>query len=652
MAVGEAGTEEPKRTGARGSRRVGSAMARTPAAVGMQVWRSRVRGQCRGPTPRPRSASARSSGRPSSGASWRTCPSAPFCRWARLLDGRGAHGRGGRGRVKTFTIGFAGHTEYDERAHARWWRSASRPSTRSSWSSRSARPRRPAGLAPRRAVRRLVGRADVPALGADTHEGDGCPQRDGGDEVFAGYLRLYGGASRSECRARRSGRWPGSWGSYRARRSQAPPPLRKRFAEVGVCPCWNATCLERVLHGGSAGFAEAGSGASLDRERLLESFRASYAAGEGSTLARLLQLNFETYLLDDLLVKMDRMSMAHGSRRGRPSSTRRSWSSARRCPTGSGCASARKVLLRRAMKGILPESILTRGRWASAPRSGLVPERPRRLRARALLDPASPIYEYLRPEPVAGLLQRHGAATADLSAQIWALLTLESWLRQERGWGAMTRKPAPTRTCSNSPTTRSGDRGRGAVRESAAGGAACELRVLARAEIGPPYQRDGGDPEAGSSCSSLNSTSWATLSCPTSRGGGARGCRRCRRARGHPGPRLGLRDPLALDREDRSRQEAAGLRSPRRGHAWLINPRRGRSRCSVGTVGAESWSRPTPTTPSSAPSPSTRSRSTSFTCGARSGPPGRGRTATAREGSSTPSRLPTRTTSTPRGVTR
>ena len=27
-----------------------------------------------------------------------------------------------------------------------------------------------------------------------------------------------------------------------------------------------------------------------------------------------------------------------------------------------------------------------------------------------------------------------------VSAQIWALLTLESWLRQEKGWGA--RRPA------------------------------------------------------------------------------------------------------------------------------------------------------------------------------------------------------------------
>ena len=88
------------------------------------------------------------------------------------------------------------------------------------------------------------------------------------------------------------------------------------------------------------------------------------------------------------------------------------------------------------MKGILPDSIMARGKmgfgaplgaWFRSDLEGLVRER--------LLDPASPIYEYLRPEPVAALVKRHGSAAADLSAQIWALLTLESWLRQEKGWG-------------------------------------------------------------------------------------------------------------------------------------------------------------------------------------------------------------------------
>jgi asparagine synthase (glutamine-hydrolysing) len=95
-----------------------------------------------------------------------------------------------------------------------------------------------------------------------------------------------------------------------------------------------------------------------------------------------------------------------------------------------------KLLLRRAMREILPQSILARGKmgfgaplgaWFRSDLQGFVRER--------LLDAGSPLHEYLRRDAVATLVARHGSASADLSAQIWALLTLESWLRQERGWG-------------------------------------------------------------------------------------------------------------------------------------------------------------------------------------------------------------------------
>ena len=95
-----------------------------------------------------------------------------------------------------------------------------------------------------------------------------------------------------------------------------------------------------------------------------------------------------------------------------------------------------KLLLRRAMRDILPRSILNRGKmgfgaplgaWFRSDLSGFVRER--------LADPQSPLYEYLRRDAVLAVIERHGAARADLSAQIWALLTLESWLRQEKGWG-------------------------------------------------------------------------------------------------------------------------------------------------------------------------------------------------------------------------
>jgi asparagine synthase (glutamine-hydrolysing) len=261
---------------------------------------------------------------------------------------------------------------------------------------------------------------------------------DGGDEVFAGYLRLYGGALSERVPRAAFGALAGLLGLL-PEPADRKHPLRfaKRFAEAGRLPLlerylrWNAYFtddLPRLLR------PELVSG--TGRERLLESFAASYAAGTGSTLARLLQLNFETYLLDDLLVKMDRMSMAHGLEARSPFLDTAVVEFGAALPDrlrmrlGKG-----KLLLRRAMRAILPPQILARGKmgfgaplgaWFRSDLQGFVRER--------LLEPKSPIYEYLQREAVEAVVARHGTARADLSAQIWALLTLESWLRQERAW--------------------------------------------------------------------------------------------------------------------------------------------------------------------------------------------------------------------------
>jgi asparagine synthase (glutamine-hydrolysing) len=217
-------------------------------------------------------------------------------------------------------------------------------------------------------------------------------------------------------------------------------PLRfaKRFAEAGRLPFaerylrWNGYFTDGLLD-----VLRPELHPHAHRDRVLESFTRGLE-GEESALARLLQLNFRTYLLDDLLVKMDRMSMAHGLEARSPFLDTAlvefgaSLPDRLRMRMGKG-----KILLRRAMRGILPESILARGKmgfgaplgaWFRGELDGLVRER--------LLDPQSPIYGYLKHEPVAALVARHGSAAADLSPQIWSLLTLESWLRQEKSWGA------------------------------------------------------------------------------------------------------------------------------------------------------------------------------------------------------------------------
>jgi asparagine synthase (glutamine-hydrolysing) len=347
--------------------------------------------------------------------------------------------RAATGRVKTFTIGFAGHAKYDEREHAKVV------------ANRFATDHTEFVVEPKALdlVDRLVYHHDGPfgdSSAMPTYLLSELTRSrvtvalngDGGDEVFAGYLRLYGGAL-SERVPRGAFRVASRLIGLLPEPSDRSHPLRfaKRFAEAGSLPL-----LDRYLRWCACFTADLPGLLSpelvreLDSERLLASFREGYASGHGSTLARLLQLNFETYLLDDLLVKADRMSMAHGLEARSPFLDTAvvefgaSLPDRLRMRLGKG-----KILLRRAMRGILPESILQRGKqgfgaplgaWFRSDLDGFVRER--------LLDVQSPLYAYLRREAVEAVLARHGSACADLSAQIWALLTLESWLRQERGW--------------------------------------------------------------------------------------------------------------------------------------------------------------------------------------------------------------------------
>ncbi len=348
--------------------------------------------------------------------------------------------RAAAGRVKTFTIGFAGGTDYDEREHARVV------------AERFATDHTEFEVEPKalELIDRLVWHHDGPfgdSSAIPTYLLSELTRTrvtvalngDGGDEVFAGYLRLYGGVL-----SERFPRWAFDVAAGAMRLLPEPRdrrhPLRfaKRFFEAGRLPLaerylrWNGYVTDGLVD-----LLRPELRPHAERTRILESYTRELE-GPGSTLSRLLQLNFRTYLLDDLLVKMDRMSMAHALEARSPFLDTAvvefgaSLPNRLRMRFGTG-----KVLLRRAMKGILPESILARGKmgfgaplgtWFRGELDGLVRER--------LLDPQSPLYAYLRPEPVAALVERHGSGAADLTPQIWALLTLESWLRQEKGWGA------------------------------------------------------------------------------------------------------------------------------------------------------------------------------------------------------------------------
>jgi asparagine synthase (glutamine-hydrolysing) len=343
---------------------------------------------------------------------------------------------GAAGRVRTFTIGFVGDTAYDETRYARVV------------AERFATDHTEFVVEPKAVelIDRLVWHHDGPfgdSSAVPTYLLSELTRSkvtvalngDGGDEVFAGYLRLYGGAL-SERLPRWAFRGLGAAVGLLPEPADRKHPLRflKRFADAGRLPL-----AERILRWN--GYFP--SPLTLLRPESLEWGRpdlvlASYAAelgGESSPLARLLQQNFKTYLLDDLLVKMDRCSMAHGLEARSPfldtavAEFGASLPNRLRMKWGKG-----KLLLRRAMRDILPPSILARGKmgfgaplgtWFRGDLQPLVQER--------LLPATSPLYEHLRPEPVTALVAAHMSHSADLSPQIWSLLTLESWLRQQNG---------------------------------------------------------------------------------------------------------------------------------------------------------------------------------------------------------------------------
>ena len=159
-------------------------------------------------------------------------------------------------------------------------------------------------------------------------------------------------------------------------------------------------------------------------------YRARYAETEGAEpLARLQDLDLGIYLVDDLLVKTDRASMAHSLEARVPFCDPVVAEFALALPSTQKVRGfSKKRLLRKAVAPLVPRSII-RGRkqgfsipLADWLRGELEPF------AREILAPETLRRQgYLRPERVLGLLDSHVSRRQDLSRQIWGLMTLTLW---------------------------------------------------------------------------------------------------------------------------------------------------------------------------------------------------------------------------------
>ena len=354
--------------------------------------------------------------------------------------------------VRTFSIGFAGGRRYDETPYARL--AAERFGTQ-----HREFIVEPAAV---ELVERLVWHHDGPfadssaiptyLLAQLTREHVTVAlSGDGGDEVFAGYLRFaaalwsqrlprwaHEGARRLLCGLPAWGGPRGPWRRLQKFAGATAQTAQERLSEwAGVF----GGDLEQLLPPERGGASVSLQAAALDVDPLLLQL--------GSPLSRLLYLNVKTYLLDDLLVKMDRCSMAHALEVRSPFLDRELVEYAWSLPDAMKLRGTRtKIILRRAFADLLPPAILRRGKMGF----GVPLESWFRTELRAyvhdlLLAPEARLKRYVAQAYVRELCDAHFARRSDASNRLWALLTFEVWLRQlEQASVSAGQVPAVTRS--------------------------------------------------------------------------------------------------------------------------------------------------------------------------------------------------------------
>jgi asparagine synthase (glutamine-hydrolysing) len=258
---------------------------------------------------------------------------------------------------------------------------------------------------------------------------------DGGDELWAGYARHR--VERAEAQARR---WLGTAGAQAAGQVARLLPLSVKGARslrhLGLPP--DEACAQKHVYG----LFERGL-----RDRLytpdfargitehdpLAAFRSIWASCPSpDPVDRALLVDVQTYLLDDILTKVDRMSMAVSLEARVPLLDHHLVEFAASVPMGLKIRGGRgKHLLRRFLEGRVPKQIIDRpkkgfeaptGEWLRGPLAPMAGD--------FLLGPSARARGIFSPTEVSRLWREHQSGSRDHRHRLWSLLMLELWFRQ------------------------------------------------------------------------------------------------------------------------------------------------------------------------------------------------------------------------------
>ena len=274
---------------------------------------------------------------------------------------------------------------------------------------------------------------------------------DGGDELFGGYASRYVPHGRESRVRRRLGRRLGRTAAW----------LGERWPRSTRLPRWMraGTVLENLGRDAATAYyadlcmlkpfeARALLGLDPDRDprlspvydRVTEPYRRCPST---SAIQRAQYADFKIYLPNDVLVKVDRMSMAHGLEVRSPLLDRRVVEAAFRIPASTKLAAGQtKRLLRLLARDRLPSAVVNRpkhgfdapiGRWIAGPYLEMFRS--------DVLGPSSVVPALLDRREIVRMLREHGSGRRDYSFALWALWVLARWSERR---GSATRLDTET----------------------------------------------------------------------------------------------------------------------------------------------------------------------------------------------------------------
>lgn len=149
-----------------------------------------------------------------------------------------------------------------------------------------------------------------------------------------------------------------------------------------------------------------------------------------SAVDRLMAVDLDTYLPDDLLAKVDVTSMANSLEVRSPLLDYELMELAARLPVRlKQRGTEGKVVLRDAVRGWLPDDILDRPKQGFAvPLEGWLRKELRDVPEDVLLDPVATDRGIFRQQEVRRLIEEHRSGR-NRAEQLWAMINLELWFR-------------------------------------------------------------------------------------------------------------------------------------------------------------------------------------------------------------------------------